>query len=77
MLTSLNNTVVLCCWFSSLTNTGLFLMLKVPLLGMGYNNIEKRFPIHFGLYIISDPDKLESFGKRCRRPKQAGPALSC
>ncbi|CAF1492750.1 unnamed protein product [Rotaria sp. Silwood1] len=32
--------------------------------------------IHFGLYIISDPNKLESLGKRRGRPKKAGPALS-
>ncbi|CAF1550482.1 unnamed protein product, partial [Rotaria sordida] len=31
--------------------------------------------IHFGLYIISDPNKLESLGKRRGRPKKAGPAL--
>ena len=32
--------------------------------------------IYFGLYIISDPDKLESLGKRRGRPKKAGPALA-
>jgi len=32
--------------------------------------------MHFGLYIISDPDKFESLGKRRGRPKKAGPALS-
>jgi len=32
--------------------------------------------MHFGLYIISDPDKFESLGKRRGRPKKAGPALA-
>jgi hypothetical protein len=32
--------------------------------------------IHFGLYIISDPSKLENLGKRRGRPRKAGPALS-
>ncbi len=32
--------------------------------------------IHFGLYVISDPGKLEDLGKRRGRPKKAKLALS-
>ncbi len=32
--------------------------------------------IHFGLYIMSDPSKLENLGKRPGRRRKPGPALS-
>jgi hypothetical protein len=32
--------------------------------------------IHFGFYVISDPNKLECLGKRRGRPKKASSALS-